>query len=160
MVIKMKKKIKKVLIPCFLSILCGCICGHLVYGIYDKKIESDIYGEKIYLIQAGAYSDYDNMVKNTSLNNYVYYKDEDGLFKSVIGLTEAKDNIDKIKETYGKEVIIDEYYSKDLTLNKKIKELDKKIKETSEKEEIQKLVLEILKLYKDKKTTLTQITSS
>ena len=156
----MKKRIKKVLLPCLLSIICGSICGHLVYGIYDKKIETDIYGEKIYLIQAGAYSNYDNMVKNTSLNNYVYYKDEDGLFKSIIGLTELKENIEKIKQTYGQEVIISEYYSNDDKLNNQIKELDKKIKNTSEKEEIQKLTLEILNLYKDKKAVLTQVTSS
>ena len=157
---KMKKLFKKVLVPCLLSIICGSICGHLVYGIYDKKIETDIYGEKIYLIQAGAYSNYDNMVKNTSINNYVYYKDDDGLFKSVIGLTEKKENIEKIKNSYGKEVIITEYYSKDKDLNKKIQELDKQINETNEKETIQKLSLEILSLYKDKKAVLTQVTSS
>ncbi len=157
--IKMKKRIKKIVVPCFLSILCGCICGNLVYGLYDKKIEKDLYGEKIYLIQAGAYSNYDNMVKNTTLNNYIYYKDDDGLFKSIIGLTEEKENIEKIKNIYGKEVIISEYYSNDLELNKNIKKIDKAIKVAKEKEEIQKLSLEILNLYKDKKTTLTQITS-
>ena len=157
--IKMKKRIKKIVVPCFLSILCGCICGHLVYGLYDKKIESDFYGEKIYLIQAGAYSDYDNMVKNTTLNNYIYYKDDDGLFKSIIGLTEEKENIEKIKNIYGKEVIISEYYSNDLELNKNIKKIDKELKAAKESKDIQKLSLEILNLYKDKKATLTQITS-
>ncbi len=145
--------------PCLLSIICGAICGKLVYGIYDKELESNIYGEKIYLIQAGAYSDYDNMVKNTSLNNYVYYKDEDGLFKSIIGLTEDYDNIEKIKNTYSKEVIVSEYYSSDTELNKQIKEFDKKISEATSKEEIQTTVLEMLSLYKDKKTTLIQVTS-
>ena len=106
----MKKKLKKVLIPCFLSIICGSICGKLIYGIYDKEIDEYISGEKIYLIQAGAYSDYDNMVKNTSLNNYVYYKDDDGLFKSIVGVTENKDNIEKIKKTYSNKVIVTEYY--------------------------------------------------
>ena len=155
----MKKKIKKVVIPCFLSIICGSICGRLVYGIYDKKIDENLYGEKVYLIQAGAYSDYDNMVKNTSLNNYIYYKDDDGLFKSIIGLTEKKENIEKIKNAYGKEVIISEYYSNDNELNKKINEFDDKINTTDNKEEIQSLVLETLNLYKDKKTTLTKTTS-
>ena len=155
----MKKKLKKVVIPCFLSIICGSICGKLIYGIYDKEIDEYISGEKIYLIQAGAYSDYDNMVKNTSLNNYVYYKDDDGLFKSIVGVTESKDNIEKIKKTYSNEVIVTEYYSTDTELNQKINELDKKLNQTDTKEEIQKVVLEVLNLYKDKKTTLTQITS-
>ena len=155
----MKKKLKKVLLSCFLSIICGSICGKTIYGIYDKELESEISGEKIYLIQAGAYSNYDNMVKNTSLNNYVYYKDEDGLFKSIIGITENKNNIEKIKNTYSNEVIISEYYSKNTSLNNKIKEIDKQIEKTEKKEEIQELVLKVLKLYKDKETTLTQITS-
>ena len=155
----MRKKLKKVFIPIFLSVICGSICGRLVYGIYDKKLETDIHGEKIYLIQAGAYSTYDNMIKNTSFNNYVYYEDEDGLFKSIIGLTESYDNVEKIKNTYSKEVIISEYYSKDEELNKQIKKYDKELKVTTNKEEIQKIVLKMLTLYKDKETTLTQITS-
>lgn len=159
MVIKMKKKLKKVLLPCLLSIICGAICGKLVYGIYDKELESDIYGEKIYLVQAGAYSNYDNMVKNTSLNNYIYYKDDDGLFKSIIAVTEDYSNIEKIKAAYGKDVIISEYFLKDNELNHKIKDLDQKIKNTEIKEEIQKLVLEMLNLYKDKSATLIQVTS-
>ena len=155
----MKKRLKKVLVPCFLSILCGAICGRLVYGVYDKKITDNLYGEKIYLIQAGAYSNYDSMVQNTSVNHYVYYKDNDGLFKSIIGLTENKDNIDKIKKAYGGEVIVSEYYSNDRELNKKIGEYDKMIVKVDSQEDIQKISLEMLDLYKDNKVVLTQITS-
>lgn len=155
----MLKKLKKVLFPIFLSVLCGAICGRLVYGIYDKKLSQDIQGEKIYLIQAGAYSTYDSMVKNTSFNNYIYYEDDDGLFKSIIGLTENYDNVEKIKNTYSGEVLISEYYSKDEELNQKIKEYDLKIKNSTNQEEVQKIVLQMLTLYKDKESTLTQITS-
>lgn len=155
----MKKKIKKVLMPIFLSLFCGAVCGKLVYGIYDKKITEDLNGQKIYLIQSGAYSTYDNMVKNTSLNNYIYYEDEDGLFKSIIGLTEDYNNIEKIKKTYPKEVVVSEYYSKDQELNKKIKEYDKKIQNSQNEEEVKKIVLEMLSLYKDNKQTLTQVIS-
>lgn len=159
MVMKVKKRIKKVLLPIFLSVICGSICGKLVYGIYDKELDKDINGEKIYLIQAGAYSTYDNMVNNTSLNNYIYYEDTDGLFKSIIGLTENYDNIEKIKNTYSEEVIISEYYSKDEELNKQIKEYDIKIKNSTNEEEIKTIVLEMLTLYKDTDATLTKITS-
>jgi len=155
----MKKKLNKVLFPIFLSVICGAICGRLVYSIYDKKINLDINGKKIYLIQSGAYSTYDNMVTNTKLSNYVYYEDDDGLYKSIIGLTENYENIEKIKNTYGKTVIISEYYSKDQELNDKIKEYDDKIKKTTNEKEIQKLVLEMLTLYKDKNTTLIKIES-
>lgn len=153
------KQIKKVVMPILLSVICGAICGKLIYQIYDKKIETDINGEKIYLIQAGAYSTYDNMIHNTSVNNYVYYKDQDGLFKSIIGLTEDEKNIEKIKNTYQDEVIISQYYSKDKELNQKIKEYDSKIKNSQNEEEIKKIVLEMLSLYKDKDTVLTQTIS-
>ena len=145
----MKTFIKKVLIPIFLSVICGSICGKLVYNIYDNNITNEIEGKKIYLLQAGAYSTYDNMVKNTLVNNYIYYEDYDGLFKAIIGITENYDNIEKIKNTYGKEIIISEYYSKNKELNNKIKEYDKKINISNNKEEIQKAVLEMLTLYKD-----------
>ena len=56
-------------------------------------------------------------------------------------------------------MLISEYYSKDEELNKKIKEYDLKIKNSKDKTEIQKNVLEMLTLYKDKESTLTQITS-
>lgn len=155
----MRKRIQKMLMPIVLSVICGAICGKLVYGIYNKKMDQDLNGEKVYLIQAGAYSTYDNMVSNTSLNNYIYYEDNDGLYKSIIGLTGNYDNIEKIKSTYSKEVIVNEYYSNDKELNKKIKEYDKRIQNSSNPEETNRIVLEMLTLYKDTDTTLTQIIS-
>ena len=67
MVIEMIKQIKKVVTPIFLSIICGAICGRLIYQVYDKKLATDIVGEKIYLIQAGAYQSYDSMVDRKSV---------------------------------------------------------------------------------------------
>lgn len=155
----MKKKLKKVLIPIFFSVICGAICGRLVYDIYAKKLDGDINGEKIYLVQAGAYSTYDNMVSSTMLSNYVYYEDTDGLYKSIIGLTSNYDNVEKIKSTYKDLVIINEYYSKDNELNRRIKEYDLRLESTDKEEEIKDIVNAMLALYKDKNTTLTQIDS-
>ena len=154
----MKKKLLKVLFPLFLSTICGVICGRLVYGIYDKKLEADVNGEKIYLIQSGAYSTYDKMVDYTLLSNYVYYED-DGLYKSIIGITENYDNIEKIKNTYNSNVIVKEYYSKDKKLNDKIKEYDILIKNTNDNTEIKKIISEVLALYKDNNATLIEIDS-
>ncbi|MBQ6495453.1 MAG: hypothetical protein IJI49_05575 [Bacilli bacterium] len=156
----MKKLLKKVFLPIFLSVICGSICGKLIYDIYDKDLSKELEGEKIYLLQAGAYSNYDNMVKNTLVNNYIYYEDYDGLYKAIIGITEKYTNIEKIKKIYGKEIIISEYYSKNKELNKKIKEYDKKISKSENAEEIQNNVLEMLTLYKDNDDkTLVKITT-
>ena len=134
----MKRKLIKLFIPIFLSVICGAICGRMVYSIYDKKLDEDINKQTIYLVQAGAYSTYDNMINSTLMSNYVYYEDE-GMYKSIIGVTEDYSNIEKIKNTYKETVYVTEYYSLDIELNKKIKEYDNKMKMTSDEEEIKKI---------------------
>lgn len=156
--LKLLKKLFKVIIPIFLAVLCGSICGKLVFSSYDKKITSDLSSKKIYLVQAGAYSDYDNMVSNTLLSNYVYYQD-DGLYKSIIGITLNKNNIEKITNTYNGEVTITEYYSNDKVLNNKIKEYDQKLEKTTDTNQVKELVLETLGLYKDNDSTIIKVVS-
>lgn len=156
---KMIKRLKQTLFSILLSIICGSLCGKIVYGIYDKKIDKDLENEKIYLVQSGAYSSYDSMIKNVLMNNYVYFEDDDGLYKSIIAITQDLSNIDKIKNTYKDNVIVVEYYSNDLELNEKIKEYDIKLKNTSDKNEIKNIILNVLKLYKDKNAKLIQIKS-
>ncbi len=149
MVIMMIKKLKRVLIPIVLSIICGSVCGKLVYDIYEPSVKEVVMGKKIYLVQAGAYSNYDSMVDNTLVNNYIYYEDKDGLYKAIIGVTEEYDNISKIASTYSGEVIVSEYYSMDSEMNKKIEEYDEKISGISDSDELKSVVLEMLTLYKD-----------
>lgn len=155
---KLIKKLIKVVVPIFLAVLCGSICGKLVFTSYDRKIISDLSGKKIYLIQAGTYPNYDNMISNTLLSNYVYYQDE-GMYKSIIGITLNKNNIEKITSTYNGEVVIDEYYSNDQKLNSKINEYDKKIEQTTNNNEVKEIVLETLSLYKDNDSTIIKVVS-
>ena len=153
----MKKKLIQIFTPILLSVIFGSFCGKIVYDMYDKKIEEDISGKKIYLVQAGAYSSYDNMVKNSMLSNYIYYEDEDGLYKSIIGLTLDYDNLDKIKNTYKENVLVREFYSKDIDLNKRIEEYDRKLKNTTNNDEINDIIDKVLELYKGKNNTLDKV---
>lgn len=155
----MLKKLFKVVLPIFLAVLFGGISAKLVFSNYDEPITKTINGKKVYLIQSGAYSNYDNMVKNTLVNNYIYYQDDDGLYKSVIGITENKENIEKIKSTYKGNVIITEYYSTDKKLNTKLDEYDLLLSKTTDTTAIKKIVLQMLELYKDNDSTLTKIIS-
>jgi len=143
----MIKKLKKVNISIFLAVILGAICGKLVCEIYTSNLSNKIDIPKIYLIQAGAYSSYDNMVSNTNIGNYIYYEDE-GMYKTIIGITENPNNIEKIKNTYKDESIVIEYYSEDTELNNKIKDYDKRISNTEDPEELKNIVLEMLDLYK------------
>lgn len=155
----MIKKLFKLVLPIFLSVIFGGISANLVFSNYDQKITDNINGKKVYLIQSGAYSNYDNMVNNTLINKYIYYQDDDGLYKSVIGITENEDNIDKIKSTYTGNVIISEYYSNDTKLNNKIKEYDDILSNTTDDNKIKEITNKMLELYKDNDSTLIQIVS-
>lgn len=155
----MIKKLFKLVLPIFLSVIFGTISAKLIFSNYDKKITDNINGKKVYLIQSGAYSNYDNMVNNTLISKYIYYQDDDGLYKSVIGITENKDNIDKIKSTYTGDIIISEYYSNDTKLNNKIKEYDDLLHNTTDTNKIKEIIVKMLELYKDNDSTLIQIVS-
>ncbi len=143
----MKEILKKAMMPIFLSIICGGICGRVVYKIYlgDNKLAFD--GNLIYLIQSGAYNSYDNMRANTIGYDYVYYE-EDNLYKTIIGITKNKDNIEKIKKSYDKEVIVSEYYTENKELNFKINEYDNLLLKEEDDEKIKKLIIDMLNLYK------------
>ena len=49
---KIQKLIKKVILPVFISIISGAICGHLVYTIYEDEISLDYNNNLVYLIQS------------------------------------------------------------------------------------------------------------
>lgn len=155
----MKEKIinqtKKVVIPVFISILCGGICGKIVYNIYDEN-DTFLTNSTMYLLQAGAYSSYDNMRANTMGNNYVYYED-DGLYKAIIGITSSYDNIEKIKNAYNGEVIVNEYYLNDIELSNKISKLDKELSKEEDSNNIKEIINSMLALYKEENINLTKV---
>ena len=155
----MKEKIinqtKKVVIPVFISIICGAICGKIVYNIYDEN-DTFLTNSTMYLLQAGAYSSYDNMRANTMGNNYVYYED-DGLYKAIIGITSSYDNIEKIKNAYNGEVIVNEYYLNDIELSNKIYELDKELSKEEDSNNIKEIINSMLALYKEGNINLTKV---
>ena len=153
----MKELLKKAMMPIFLSIFLGSICGKLVYKIYLGNNEFGLRENIIYLIQSGAYSSYDNMRANTIGYNYIYYEEND-LYKTIIGVTKDKNNIEKIKKTYGKEVIVNEYYTEDKKLNDEIDRLDVYLSNEEDVEKIQKIIIDMLNLYNsDNNMKLTKV---
>jgi len=148
----MKEILKKAMIPIFLSVICGCICGRVVYKIYLGNIDLSYDYNLIYLIQSGAYSNYNSMRANTIGYNYVYYE-EDNLFKTIIGITKNKENIEKIKEIYDEDVIITEYYIKDKKINNKIIEYDNLLLKEENSDKIKEIVSKTLSLYKNELNT-------
>lgn len=141
-------RIKKVLISIILSIILGYLCGITIYKIYENDTFHTINSNKVYLLQSGAYSSIDNMRMNTKQINYVYFND-DGIYKTIIAITKNKDNIKKIKDAYNIDMVINEYYLENDNLVNKINEYDKELANTSDKEEVVKIVNNMLINYKE-----------
>lgn len=142
----MKERLKKIFIPIFLSVVCGSICGRLLFSIYEEKASNTLSSNVIYMLIDSSYDDYDSM-KASSLGNYIYYEDN-GKYNAVIGITKNKDNIKKIEKIYNKELNIKEYLLNNKEIIDSINEYDKRIEKSTNEEEIKKVVLEMLELYK------------
>lgn len=140
--------LKKMIIPLILSILFGYFCGNFVFKIYKEKTDAILDSTKVYLLQTGAYTTLDSMKKNTTLKNYIYYQD-DGLYKTIMAITKDKDNINKIKKIYNEDIIINEYYPDNPTINSQIKKYDIELKNTSDNSKIQEILDEMLKIYQE-----------
>jgi len=143
----MKNKIKKIVTPIFLSVLCGCVCGRVMFGIYEEKGSSVLDSNVIYLLEDASYDDYDSMRTSTISSNYIYYEDG-GKYKRVVAMTKSKDNIEKIRSVYDSKLTINEYLLNDDDINNKLEEYDIKMVKASKDEEIKDIIMEMINIYK------------
>lgn len=145
---KMKEKIKKIVTPIFLSILCGMVCGRLMFSIYEDKGSSLLDSNVIYLLEDASYEDIDSMKASTLSSSYMYYE-EDGNYKAVVAMTKNKNNIEKIRSVYDNELTISQYLLNDENINSKLEEYDIRIENSEDKEEIRNIIMEMIGIYKD-----------
>lgn len=142
-------KLKKIVVPIFLSVFCGFVCGRLMFSIYEDKGSNVLDSNVIYLLQDSSYSDYDTMKASGVSANYIYYE-EDGKYNMVVAMTKNKNNIEKIKEVYGKDLKVTEYLLSDDSINDMIDEYDIKLGSTTDGEEIKKIIIDMINIYKDR----------
>ncbi|MGN1342429.1 MAG: hypothetical protein ACI4VL_04300 [Bacilli bacterium] len=145
----MKARLKKIVVPIFLSVFCGFVCGRLMFSIYEDKGSNVLNSNVIYLLQDSSYSDYDTMKASGVSSNYIYYE-EDGKYNMVVAMTKNKNNIEKIKEVYGKDLKVTEYLLGDDSINDMIDEYDIKLGATTDSEEIKKIIIDMINIYKDR----------
>ena len=147
----MKKIIKGFLMPLVVSMICGFVCGKLVYSEYVDDVEDRLSSSKIYLIENGSYLTYENMREENNGNNYVYYRDDDG-YKTVVGITKNYDNVDKIQSLYSDKVNVEEYYISNDMVTDKQDEYDLMLSSTDDMYEVREVVDNILNLYREEDT--------
>jgi len=120
----------------------------IFFSIIFKKYKTDFDDyQTLYLLQVGAYKNYDNVAKNTrKLENFIVHE-EDNLYKIFIGASLSEDVIKTLEETYN----IESSYKKELKLKdneliNKLEKYDKIIKSIENKEALDKVVKEELKI--------------
>lgn len=145
----MKKKINKIVVPIFLAVFCGFLCGRLMFSIYEEKGSSVLDSNIIYLLEDSTYNNYEEMKANTLSSNYIYYEDA-GKYNVVVALTKEYDNIEKIEGVYNKKLKLRRYLLNNNEIISKLDEYDRKLKETTSSEEIRNIIIDMINIYKDK----------
>ena len=145
----MKSKLKKIVIPIFLAVICGTLCGRLMFNIYEEKGSSTLNSNVIYLLLDTSYNNYDEMKASTISSNYIYYEDK-GKYNVVVALTKNEYNISKIEELYNKKLTINKYLINDEEIINKLNEYDEKLSNSTNNDEIKDIIRDMNNIYKDK----------
>ena len=92
-------------------IIITCLFSCSIFGLYKRK---SVVKNKYYLLQVGAYKDYDSISKKSKeYENYLVLKEED-LYKLYIGVTKDKEVYKKLVNLYASTSSI---YKKEITLS-------------------------------------------
>ena len=108
------KYLKKILFLCFIIFL-GVFSGIYIYRQYEKENTLEVFNEEhtVYLLQYGVYSNKDSMIEaGNNISDYFYYEDSDG-YHLIIGITENKENTNKIRDSFN---ITENIYTKEVKI--------------------------------------------
>lgn len=148
---------KKNIVLIILSIGVGYLLSKFMFSQYNSKEVIKLAnnsGSEYYFTQLAVYSNYENMINNTSkLDSYIYLE-EDSKFYVFTCITRNKDNLSKIEGYFVNSGYTT--YSKVFNLTNKaldtdIDKIDLLMKETTDNESIKVLCKESLTKYKEDK---------
>lgn len=143
------KIFKNFIILLFITLL-GIYVGSYLYRSYLLKNENKINTYKIYLLEYGVYNSYEDMELNgKNIENYFYYNDIYG-YHILLGITENKNIINKIGESYENisNINIREDYIDNMEFIESLKQYDNLIL-TSNKTEVLQAEKQILSKYEE-----------
>lgn len=143
------KIFKNFIILLFITLL-GIYVGSYLYKSYLLKNENKINTYKIYLLEYGVYNSYEDMELNgRNIENYFYYNDIKG-YHILLGITENKNIINKIGESYENisNINIREDYIDNMEFIESLKQYDNLIL-TSNKTEVLQAEKQILSKYEE-----------
>lgn len=136
----MNINVKKIIIILLITLIFSII-------IFKKYKATDKEYEELYIIQVGAFKNYDNVIKNTkNYENYTIIKEND-LYKIFIGITFNDEIYNKLLDLYAKDINVFKKVLKvtDQNFINKIKDYDKVLKNTENKKSIDIIIKAELK---------------
>lgn len=146
----MKENVKKIGLLLGISL----IFSFIIFKKYEAKKTNYV---KYYILQVGAYKDYDNVMKNASnFENFIIHK-EDDLYKLFIGITGSETVYSKLVNSYANNINAykKEVKVSDETFIQNMKDYDKALMNTIDKNNmnmIVKIELELLSNLLEKNT--------
>ena len=144
----MKRIVKGVMVPVIIAVVLGFLAGKYVFREYKDSLYNELSSSRLYLVENGEYDSIEAMREDNSRNNYIYYKDNDK-YKTVVGITQKYDNIDKIKSLYSDNLKVYEYYVARDNLSRKQDEYDNELMDAENIKEVREVVDNILELYRN-----------
>lgn len=136
---------KKILL---ILIIITCLFSCSIFGLYKRK---SVVKNKYYLLQVGAYKNYDSISKKTKeYENYLVLK-EDDLYKLYIGITKDNEVYRKLVNLYTNTSSI---YKKEITLSNQkfddtLTKYDSLIKNSEDIKEINLIIKSELKFLEE-----------
>lgn len=142
---------KKVIGVIILAIITGIGFSVFIFSKYEEKTVSNEVN-KVYFIQQGVYSNYSNMVKNTSKLEAYTYEKESNKYYAYVCFTSKKDNI-RLIEKYFKSlnysIYVKEKEINNISFFNLINEYDYLMSAITKEETIKNICKQLVKKYEE-----------
>lgn len=143
----------KNIFPVVLCILIGFFMGNFMFNEYDKKTSTvSLTGETLYFLQAGVFSNEEEMKKEMSNFSYYIYTKENNMYYSYIGIVKNKKNLEKLKEYFkseGYDIYVRELFISNISFITVLNQYEMLLEQTTDTKIIKSICNQILSKYEE-----------
>lgn len=143
----------KNIFPVVLCILIGFFMGNFMFNEYDKKTSTvSLTGETLYFLQAGVFSNEEEMKKEMSNFSYYIYTKENNMYYSYVGIVKNKKNLEKLKEYFkseGYDIYVRELFISNISFITVLNQYEMLLEQTTDTKIIKSICNQILSKYEE-----------
>lgn len=144
---------KKILIPLISAIAIGLILGLYVFSQYEKDLNTiSQEDETIYILQAGVYSNEENVKKYTTKVNYYITHHDGNYYRVYVAITHNKDLVDRLEECFvskGNDIYVREQKINNLEYLELLRQYDLLLQSSSGDDELLQIEKQVLSKYEE-----------